>query len=339
MGSPIPDSSWHFSYRRHRRFFGLPKQSLGIDSDGLSPVAGQDVHGRRVSLYRWCRQQTSIEQDRWTAISRRLLVGVGIAEQFAIVPGAPGDLEPEWQSRVVEPARHDHGGHSDHIDPTGIAVWTAAQAAALWHGLVGWRHLSGGINEAVEAQPLEDFVIGVESFAARSVVVRLCQRIRFECPLDRCGLLLAIDASPRRPRDDRGKRRADHPLIFGGRVVLGWTEALQERIGSLSNIRTSVDAADEIRKAVGQDRIIKDHGRARRTQPLNSFHEGLARFRFEWSIRFPLSLRGDLRRDRRRYALEGYSGSVHDERRHPEAFALERVGLQVAGVRTFFLFC
>ena len=149
----------------------------------------------------------------------------------------------------------------------------------------------------------------------------------FELPLDHGGLSLAIDAGSGGTRDDRRKRRTDNLLILGGRVILRGTEALQERFGSLRDIRACVDAAGDIREAVRQDRIIEDHGGAGRAQAVDRFQERLPRFRLQRHFLVPSSLRGGLRGARRGRAMKGHAGSAHDERRYAEAFALEGVGL------------
>ncbi len=113
----------------------------------------------------------------------RLLEGEGPSEQIAVVPGAGGDLEPEGKSAGIKAGGHDDRGHADHVHPPGIAVRAGAELAVLRHGLVGRRHLDGGIDVAVEMQAVEGAFVNGEGPAAGFEDVSLGLGIVFKTDL------------------------------------------------------------------------------------------------------------------------------------------------------------
>jgi hypothetical protein len=96
-----------------------------------------------------------------------LFVGVGPAEQVAVVPAASGDFEAKGQATGIEASYYNDGGNAKDIDPAGFAVGTSTDFAVLGHGFVGWRHLGGGVDVAVEVVAVEGFVEDLEGFFAR----------------------------------------------------------------------------------------------------------------------------------------------------------------------------
>ena len=116
-----------------------------------------------------------LDEDGGMAVLGGLLIGVGPAEQVAIFPLTGGDFEAKGQAACIEAAGDDDGGNADGVDPAGIAVWSAADAAVLRHGLIGWGNAGSGIDQAVEMEAVEGLVVGVEGLLLR--VKEVCARV------------------------------------------------------------------------------------------------------------------------------------------------------------------
>src|SRR5690242_19083533 len=84
-----------------------------------------------------------------------LLVGISPAEQVAISPWARRQFQTKWQAPWIKPAGHHYGRNSNHVHPARGAVRPPAEPAVLRHGFVGRRHLCGGVDIAVEMQPVQ----------------------------------------------------------------------------------------------------------------------------------------------------------------------------------------
>jgi hypothetical protein len=112
-------------------------------------------------------QQAAFDQHWRMAVVGGLLVGVGPAEQVAVVPAAGGEFKTEGQAAGIEASDYDDSRDAEDVDPAGLAVRAATDFAVLRHGFIGRRHLGGGVDVAVQVVVIQCFIEYLEGCLAR----------------------------------------------------------------------------------------------------------------------------------------------------------------------------
>jgi len=139
---------------------------------------------------------------------------------------------------------------------------------------------------------IERLVVQIESMPSRSQHIDFGLRILFEVNLcDRAVPRLRLAAA----KNDRRQRRSDSFQIFFGRVVLRRPELCQPVLGTFADIGQSENVRGGFGEAVGEYRVVEDHGRAGCAQRLDALQERFPRGRLQRHARVISVARGLVR--------------------------------------------